>query len=292
MLPVLQEVPFPIPFLLSAGLYWTGNKFSMPTGMNFASETFVDSGAQQFYRKIKLRDYPYSDWEYMKFAKAVGADRVATLDLPLDILYPDGRLTVAQGLRRSVEHGARMFELKEAVEYSGEIVPVLQGYDDPEQWLECFDMYREAGVKSSSWGVGSICMMKSTRLAEEVITAVRKKAGNAASLHVFGLALNTLRKVSGLINTFDTSVWVYWAKQDGACFYWDPRNKRFNHLQARDGNRYDTLSLATINLHSILEMTQDLNFQLSLERHRNLHRFPDEPTLGGHGVLQDSVIHA
>jgi len=77
-----------VPFLLSAGLYWSGNRFRLGCDLSFAREIFVDSGAQQFFNKFNSFKYPYSPREYVDFASSVGADLIATLDLPLAILTP------------------------------------------------------------------------------------------------------------------------------------------------------------------------------------------------------------
>jgi hypothetical protein len=254
----------PLNWLLSAGRYWRYGSFVIDEDIELAKSLqgllFLDSGAQQFYSKFSGFDYPYTPRQYLDFALRIGADVVATLDLPLDILVPRG-LSVGEGIRRTVEHGVEVASLAEQLGILDKVVPVLQGYDDPSQWLECLDLYKQHGLtpqRLSYWGVGSLCMAQSPRLVESVVREIRRALGNDAKIHVFGISMNSLRRVFNLINSYDTSAWVYWAKRDGAVLLWSPRRKAFIHLQARNGRRYSTEDLMEVNLRSILEMHRDL----------------------------------
>ena len=257
---VLAALGLRVPYLLGAGVYWRGGRFAPVKDLSFASEVFVDSGAQQFYRKFKGFEYPYTPRQHLEFALSVNADLVATLDLPLDILTPRG-LPVEEGVRRTVELGVQGIEEAEKLGARNRVVPVLQGYDDPGQWLESLDLYREHGVRRSPsgvWGVGSLCMARGYRLPLQVLSELRKALPEGESIHVFGPALNVVKKVYMLIDSFDTSAWVYWAKMDGAFFAWDPLRRRFVEAQPRAGMRYDTLSLMAMNARAVLDMARDL----------------------------------
>jgi hypothetical protein len=254
----------PLNWLLSAGRYWRHGGFIIDEDVELAKSLqgllFLDSGAQQFYSKFGGFDYPYTPRQYLDLALRIGADFIATLDLPLDILVPRG-FSVKEGIRRTVEHGVEVASLAEQLGILGRVVPVLQGYDDPSQWLECLDLYKQHGLtpqRFSYWGVGSLCMAQSPRLVESVVREIRKALGSDVKMHVFGISMNSLRRVFNLINSYDTSAWVYWAKIDGAVLLWSPRRKAFIHLQARNGYRYPTEDLMEVNLRSILEMHRDL----------------------------------
>jgi len=254
----------PLNWLLSAGRYWRYDGFAIDRDVELAKSLqgllFLDSGAQQFYSEFSGFDYPYTARQYLDFALRIGVDFVATLDLPLDILVPRG-LSVEKGIGKTVEHGVEVVSLAEQLGILGKVVPVLQGYDDPSQWLECLDLYKQHGVtpqRFSYWGVGSLCMARSPRLVESVVKEVRGALGNNVKIHVFGISMNSLRKVFNLINSYDTSAWVYWAKIDGAVLVWSPRRKAFIHLQARNGHRYPTEDLLEVNLRSVLEMHRSL----------------------------------
>lgn len=253
----------PLNWLLSAGRYWNGREFvrspDFEMAKSLAGQVFLDSGAQQFYSKIKGLRYPYSAKQYVDFAARVGADLVATLDLPLDILVPRG-LSVGEGVKSTVDLSVEVVAAAEELGLSAKIVPVLQGYDSPEQWLECLDLFKQHGVspqKFRLWGLGSLCMAKSVKLVRSVVSEVKKALGDAA-IHVFGVSMNSLRKIYNLIDSYDTSAWVYWAKMDGAALVWSGRRKAFIHLQARDGRRYSTEDLMEINMNSIIRMHWDL----------------------------------
>ncbi len=250
-LQVLDNIPLKVNYLLSAGHYWKNGRleFKKVSRPGFADKLFIDSGAQQFYTKFKGYDYPYTPRQYLEFSRQLSPDYIATLDLPLDILVPRG-LSIHKGLKKTVELGVKVFCEAESMGIRDKIVPVLQGYNDPTQWLESYDLYRSHGIRSNLWGVGSLCMMKSSKLVKEILESL----SNIGDLHVFGLALNAFRKVYYYIRSFDTSAWIYWAKMDGAVFVWDPFKERFVELQARKGLRYDTKTLMAVNVFSILSM--------------------------------------
>ena len=251
----------PLNWLLSAGRYWKGSGFrgyerDLAYVRRLHGALFVDSGAQQFYAKFKGYIYPYSPREYLSFAAEIGADLIATLDLPLDILAPRG-LSVGEGIRITVELGVEVISEAERMGLLERVVPVLQGYSSPEEWLESLDLYKEHGVipgRFRLWGLGSLCMARSYRLTLGVVEAVRKALGPEAGIHVFGVNLSHLKRVYTMINSYDTAAWVYWAKMDGAALVWSPRRKSFIHLQARDGRRYDTETLLDLNLRQIISM--------------------------------------
>jgi len=251
----------PMNWLLSAGRYYEGGRFIMSDDFKLArslgGSLFLDSGAQQFYMDFNGFDYPYTEKDYLEFALKAGVDYIATLDLPLDILHPRG-LPISEGIRKTVEHGVELVALAEDLGVVGKIVPVLQGFDDPSQWLESLDLYKSHGVTPGRfryWGVGSICMMKSPPLVHKVLSAVRRAMPDAR-LHVFGISMNSLKRVFHIIDSYDTSVWIYHAKVNGRVLIWDPVKKSFMRFKA--DMRYDTKRLMHANLLEILKMHQDL----------------------------------
>jgi len=259
----------PLNWLLSAGTYYRSGKFRESTDFEKARSLggllFMDSGAQQFFTKFDNKmDYPYSDRDYLEFALRVGVDYVATLDLPLDILHPRG-LLIGEGIRRTVEHGVELIALAEDLGVVDKVVPVLQGFDDPSQWLESLDLYKSHGVTPQRfryWGVGSICMMRSPPLVHKILSVVRKALPDAR-LHVFGISMNSLRRVYHMINSYDTSVWVYHAKMDGRVYVWDPADKAFMRLKVAYWHSYGTAKLMRANLTQILTMHEDLCTRLT-----------------------------
>jgi len=253
----------PLNWLLSAGTYHRNGRFVMSTDFEKARSLggllFMDSGAQQFYADFHGFDYPYSDRDYLEFALKAGVDYIATLDLPLDILHPRG-LPIGEGIRRTVEHGVELIGLAEDLGVVDKVVPVLQGFNDPTQWLESLDLYKSHGVTPQRfryWGVGSICMMRSPPLVHKVLSAIRQAMPNVR-LHVFGISMNSLKRVYHIINSYDTSVWVYHAKMDGRVYVWDPGDKAFMRLKVGYVHAYGTEKLMRANMLQILAMHEDL----------------------------------
>jgi len=267
-LQVAYEAGVRVNWLLSAGRYWRSGVFrgferDFWYARRVAELLFLDSGAQQFYRRFRGFSYPYTARQYLDFAELLGVDLIATLDLPLDILTPRG-LSVSEGVRRTVELGVEVISEAERRGLLHKVVPVLQGYNSPSQWLECLDLYKQHGVtpqRFKLWGVGSLCMAKSSNLTYTVLLELKKALGDAG-IHVFGINLKHLRKAFNLINSYDTSAWVYWAKIDGAVLVWSSRRRAFVHLQARTDHRYDTRTLLDINLRQVITMHEWLCKQL------------------------------
>ena len=254
----------PLNWLLSAGTYYRGGKFSESDDFSKARSLggllFLDSGAQQFFTKFDNKmDYPYSDRDYLEFALKVGVDHIATLDLPLDILHPRG-LPISEGIKKTVEHGVELIALAEDLGVSDKVVPVLQGFNDPNQWLESLDLYKSHGVtpgKFRYWGVGSICMMRSPPLVHKILSTIRRAMPDAR-LHVFGISMNSLKRVFHIINSYDTSVWVYHAKMDGRVYIWSGRRGAFMRFKVGYVHAYGTADLMEANLRQILAMHEDL----------------------------------
>lgn len=252
-------------WLVSAGEYWTGKKFRVGKDLillkKFANEIFIDSGAQQFRGKFRRMEYPYDASEYINFALKVNAQWISTLDIPLDILATRG-ISVNHALEKTVELGVNVIDFAERRGILDRLVPVLQGYDNANQWLECLDMYKEHGItpqKFHYWGIGSLCITRNIKLIRNVVKTLRNVLGNDVKLHVFGINLKVLRKIFPYINSYDTSTWVYWAKIDGAVLIWDSNKKRFVHLKSRRNYQYKTLDLMYLNLaYGILKMHNDL----------------------------------
>jgi len=253
----------PLNWLLSAGTYYRSGKFIMSKDFNLAESLggllFLDSGAQQFYADFHGFDYPYSERDYLEFALKAGVDYIATLDLPLDILHPRG-LPISEGIRKTVEHGVELIALAEDLGVSDKVVPVLQGFDDPSQWLESLDLYKSHGITPQRfryWGVGSICMMRSPPLVHKILSAIRRAMPDAR-LHVFGISMNSLKRVFHIINSYDTSVWIYHAKMDGRVYVWDPADRAFMRLKVAYWHAYGSTKLMRANLMQILTMHEDL----------------------------------
>jgi hypothetical protein len=253
----------PLNWLLSAGTYYRNGRFVMSDdfskAMSLGGLLFMDSGAQQFFTKFNKMDYPYSDRDYLEFALKAGVDYIATLDLPLDILHPRG-LPIGEGIRRTVEHGVELIALAEDLGVVDKVVPVLQGFDDPSQWLESLDLYKSHGVTPDRfryWGVGSICMMRSPPLVHKILSTIRQAMPNVR-LHVFGISMNSLRRVYHLINSYDTSVWVYHAKMDGRVYIWSGKRNAFMRFKVAYPRQYGTAHLMEANLRQILTMHEDL----------------------------------
>jgi hypothetical protein len=79
-----------------------------------------------------------------------------------------------------------------------------------------------------------------------------------ARLHVFGISMNSLRRVYHMINSYDTSVWVYHAKMDGRVYIWSHRRGAFMRFKVAYPRQYGTAHLMEANLRQILIMHEDV----------------------------------
>jgi hypothetical protein len=170
-------------------------------------------------------------------------------------------MPVKEGIKKTVELGVEVYSLAEGLGVRHRIVPVLQGSADPSEWLESLDLYRSHGVEAEVWGIGSLCMMSRPRLAEKIVKEVRRALPNA-KLHVFGVDLNVLKRIVCLIDSYDTSVWVYWAKMYGTVRVWDPVEESF--VKLKPYKRYPTERLFRLNLLQLLEFHRHMEAKRAL----------------------------
>jgi len=94
-------------------------------------------------------------------------------------------------------------------------------------------------------------------MVHEILSAIRRAMPDV-KLHVFGISMNSLRRVFHMINSYDTSVWVYHAKMDGDVYIWSHRRGAFMRFKVGYVHAYGTADLMEANLRQVLTMHEDL----------------------------------
>jgi hypothetical protein len=64
-------------------------------------------------------------------------------------------MPVKEGVRKTVELGVEVVAHAERLGVLDRIVPVLQGFDDPSQWLESLDLYKQHGITPQRFRSGA-----------------------------------------------------------------------------------------------------------------------------------------
>ena len=70
--------------------------------------------------------------------------------------------------------------------------------------------------------------------------------------------MNSLKRVFHIINSYDTSVWIYHVKMDRRVYVWDPADRAFMRLKVGYWHSYGTAKLMRANLTQVLTMHEDL----------------------------------
>lgn len=173
--------------------------------LKHAREVIIDSGVEVF--RVGAEDYPKGHLErlvslYLKAVDAVGRGRVLVTapDYPDDFspraLWRGDKTNV----ERTVESAVGCMERYPWVEW---LIPIQGHHRDPESVLECIDLYRERGVELQRVGVANLGDDTSTAKA---VRLVRRELPNAV-IHVFDLSLLALKRLYGLIDSFDSMAW-------------------------------------------------------------------------------------
>jgi hypothetical protein len=156
---------------------------------------FVDSGGspETFKNGIcsETGDYPFGYREYLQYIESL-ANRVQTLywstwDYPCEqkVLDQHGR-TVKDHQKLTITRAKDLLERAQRRGTPGTPVPVIQG-QEPEEYIECIDMMRDAGVLRDYMGIGSVCRRGKWEEVRDVIAAVREELPPRVNLHGYGI---------------------------------------------------------------------------------------------------------
>ncbi len=88
------------------------------------------------------------------------------------------------------------------------IIPVLQGWAAPDDYLRCVDQYRAVGVDLTTEplvGVGSICRRQASADVGAILSALH--ARGLARLHGFGVKVRGLQRYGHLLTSADSMAW-------------------------------------------------------------------------------------
>jgi Ribbon-helix-helix protein, copG family. len=252
----------PLNVLLPASVYWSGGKFAYSHEFEMVYDMqglfFLDSGAYTLLASAGAADYPFTPRQYVEFVGEVNPHFYATMDIPVGFLVEMGR-SVTAGMRKTVENTVDIIEEAEKLAVKSILVPVLQGYNDVNDWLENYDMYREHGVTADKfrfWAVGSIVRIQDSIFIRRLIAALKRYMGDV-KLHMFGLKLGVVRKLFNMVDSFDTSIWIYFAKK-GELRVWSSRRKKFIPLVPAKRRSLPTEDLFEILAMSMIHMHRDL----------------------------------
>lgn len=98
-----------------------------------------------------------------------------------------------------------------------EIVPTLQGWTVPDDYLRCFDRYAAVGIDLTTYsrvGLGSVCRRQGS---EEIAVLARRMAGMGLALHGFGVKTAGLRRFAGELRSADSLSWSYRGRRVAGC---------------------------------------------------------------------------
>jgi hypothetical protein len=122
-------------------------------------------------------------------------------------------LTVARHQQLTVENYLRLRELDPQLP----IRRVVQGWDGPDDYLRCRDMYAAAGVDLADGqltGLGSVCRRQGTPAIKAIVTRL---AMEGIRMHGFGVKTRGLAKYGPDLASADSMAWSYRGRKVPGC---------------------------------------------------------------------------
>lgn len=183
-------------------------------------------------------------------------------------------LTVTDHQRLTVANFIRLEELwrdsDDQWHRESPFMPVLQGGQAPESYLQCWDMYGEAGIDLGNYplvGVGSVCRRQHSGEIRDVLEAICDR-DPGIPLHAYGVKTKGLKLYGDLLCSADSLAWSFNARKNprlegcthtscSNCVKWAVRWRRgivaggcAEHGEPCDG------TLATCRLRDLWEMRE------------------------------------
>lgn len=170
----------------------------------------LDSGGfteLNLYGRWETEEYQYVA-DVIRFRNEIGKlEWVAPMDWMCEpqVLKKTG-LTVQEHQRNTVRN---FLHLREKL--GDLVIPVLQGWE-PDDYLECWEMYEEAHVSLEDEplvGVGSVCRRQKTQEAGKIL----RPLWPTLPLHYFGAKITGLYQFHDWLASADSMAWSYQARR-------------------------------------------------------------------------------
>jgi hypothetical protein len=181
--------------------------------LRYAEEVIIDSGIEIF-RDPNVKDYPKDHLSrlikvYLKVISIVHPRPIYVVCPDYCDDYNPRSLWINDdwtNIERTVDN---------VIKYTGRYdwipwIPVIQGWNKrPDSVLRCIKLYREHGIidRFNYFAIGNLCVEPNVDIIYKTVKTVRKELPDKR-LHVFGLKLNALRRVFGLIDSCDAMAWT------------------------------------------------------------------------------------
>jgi len=208
---------------------------------------FIDSGGYSLMLETGEHD---SVNDYLDYVEAVDANIAAMQDYPCEpgILNEYDR-TVADHQAMTVDRARANLNEMRVRGLNTEPMAVLQGWE-PDDYLNCIDMFREAGVLTDYIGIGTVCRRNAETEIREIVNTVHNELPNR-KLHAFGVKKSILKypDMRDALDSVDSSAWYFGMYQNKpvperawhTCtkMYLDYKRDLYDHFelsdQAKDG---------------------------------------------------------
>mgnify|MGYP000076502174 CR=1 FL=1 len=177
----------------------------------------IDSGVEIF-KDPRVKDYP-EGWIgrlvelYNAIRPWVKEVWVTVPDYPDDYhpksLWLDGKTNI----ERTIDNVIKALDAYPKVNW---LIPIQGHNRDPISLLKSIKYLRELGITETReyFAVANLCVESKTELIVKSVGLVRQELPNK-KLHVFGIKLNALKKISHLIDSFDSFAWTRPVKKPG-----------------------------------------------------------------------------
>jgi hypothetical protein len=174
----------------------------------------LDCGVERFNKNPELKDYPKSflenwKWKAKELTEIFGERLFVTIPDYTDDFNPG---QFGDNVSKTLAN------IKEFVSVEGvNWLPVIQSrYLDRFSFMESCQMVREAVGDYPRVAVGTVCKTQKLSFIEYCCKAARKHFPKSW-IHAFGLTLNSLPRVKGYINSWDSLAWTFPRKPGASC---------------------------------------------------------------------------
>lgn len=155
-------------------------------------------------------EFPWSVKEYHQALVDYGRmEWAACMDYACEERFDDV-MTVRERMERTVRNCIAHYDLDP--EYK--VLPILQGRC-LEDYLWCYEKYREFGIPVEHVGLGTVCRISSSKRIVNLEQNLREKT-SIDRIHGFGVKIDAL-KMGATFDSMDSQAWV-WAASNGQVY--------------------------------------------------------------------------
>lgn len=159
-----------------------------------AKRMFYDCGAYSIFAPPEaggqgLSQYPFTPQQYIDFVAEKEPEYFALMDY---VCEPNVRRyhgwTVQRQQKKTLEMHKKCYNyfIENYPEIDSQPVSVIQGWNK-EDYHQSLQMLRDAGLRTDTIGIGSVCARKDTSQVKDIVLSLREEIPRDKDIHAFGV---------------------------------------------------------------------------------------------------------